>query len=140
MGNRYYRPNIDEFHLNFKYEFRGGNGYRKEILNCESYSNPLQAIKDLIDINQISVKYLDIDDINALGWTAFGSDAWKTTFENLQLGCSFKLVTDENVYELHYNSKDLIIIYNVIEAEQLFSGTIKNINELEVIMKQIHIL
>lgn len=143
--DKYYVPTIEEFHVGFEYEFYNDmfnieSYWSKEIVTNNFKLNDLGYGLNIINSKYIRVKYLDIDDINKLGWTAFGRDAWKETFEHLQEGCTFRLIDIENDdWELYYNNIELIEIFDW-KSKCVFSGSIKNKSELKVLMKQLDII
>lgn len=138
--DKYYIPTIEEFHVGFEYEHYSYNKWNKDILNILDMQSDSNIDAIFRESFKVRVKYLDIDDINELGWTAFGRDAWKETFEDLQGGCIFNLIDKENdEFQLYYNNIELIEIYDVCNG-RIFSGTIKNKSELKVLMKQLRII
>jgi hypothetical protein len=65
--NKYYTPEIEEFHVGFEYEF-GGEGY----WDTEEWDFDFKR-KDLYTVlgeKKIRVKHLDREDIESLGWEA----------------------------------------------------------------------
>lgn len=60
--NKYYTPQIEEFHVGFEYELKADDG-------GWCYSNvPQEIVSRCINDNRCRVKYLDKEDIQSLGW------------------------------------------------------------------------
>ena len=127
MENKYYQPDISEFHIGFDYEVKYKNGeWKKECLNDELSSLRFIDFKLKKEPNSIRVKYLDKEDIESLGW-------------KMDSIYSHKYKDD---FYIEYNSKisiheDTIEIKN--NQQTLFSGYIKNKSELKKLMKQLDI-
>lgn len=128
MENKYYLPQIEEFHIGFECEI-----YQSEINKnfkwCEyvigtDYENITiaRAISE-VNKNGIRVKYLDRQDIESFGFKLF---------ENMPS-------------RFHYNKYELDVDYlNVIRIEYdcnyIFKGKIKNKSELKKLLIQLEII
>lgn len=137
MGNKYYVPDIEEFHVGFEYEvsnalIRGLSAvkppeewYKYKFINTKPYD--LEFIQYNIDHNlgMIRVKFLDRKDIESLG------------FKNIDLKQSLghHFILGENRIWLNG-----IFVYIYKGIEICFRGTIKNKSELKVLLKQLNIL
>jgi hypothetical protein len=135
--SKYYTPNIEEFHVGFRYQShadpRTDNGWDDEVVDRNSIIYPLKVDSDV----DYRVKYLDDDDIQELGWERFGKKSFK-------LEKSFKLDTDylhkiEFILSWEDFEKSIIEILDS-NGNTLFYGKINNYNELEKIMEQLEIV
>lgn len=137
MENKYYTPSIDEFHVDFEFEFNGVDcnwnqtGFDKhKILPTKDdyfglftlgwvekiYYKPDDPLE-----NWIRVKYLDKEDIEELGFMQEGQ-------------CSFK--NKDNWY-IEWMDGDTLDIYCVSDCR--FKGTIRNKSELKKVMEMVGI-
>ena len=134
MGNKYYTPKIEEFHVGFEYEVMNPKRklWSKEIFYLnKSHIDIIQYvdIQDEFTENPIRVKYLDKEDIVSLGFECL-------EYNNV-IGWTF------NKYYIGYyrvvNSRD--IKYTIIDKDDMiiFTGSIKNKSELKVLLKQLNI-
>jgi hypothetical protein len=135
MENKYYTPEIEEFHIGFEYqEFIpvlekkfGSKVYvnkwktttLKSLSTAHSYTVEIRK-----DDGRIRVKYLDKEDMESLGWK----------YDECENKCLslVKGIWDMWVY------KD----YLKIESEEtgtIFRGDIKNKSELKILLKQLNI-
>jgi hypothetical protein len=132
MENKYYTPEIEEFHVGFEYE---GESYISGRWIKHTLSEG-----DHLDIEKIyktaRVKYLDREDIESLG------------FEELET-----MLSNPPIYR--YGNKDTGVTLNlrnqkvgitIPERERavggyrtIFEGTIKNKSELKKLLKQLGI-
>jgi hypothetical protein len=149
MENKFYTPDISEFHVNFEYEFHGMTTGGLVIMDfsnntMEKVSEPthkvwsqerlslfsldpgyrsLDDIEKLIGADQIRVKYLDADDFLSLGF-----------FERQQYPGVYYIGDDHSFY------------YHVgkwVAKKQdhvIFWGNIKNKSELKKLLTQLEIL
>lgn len=156
--NKYYTPELEEFHVGFRYESKTkivytGNkkDHEGEWKKQEANERILNTLYDKVyrGINYTAysyfrVKYLDRDDIEKLGWEYSG----KT--QDLQ----FKLVKEIQPFNLTYRSFRLqysledhrlrVIGFEYDgfgpDEEVLFLGICNNYNELKFIMKRIGLI
>ena len=115
MENKYYTPSIEEFHVGFEYEIEEPDGsYTKQELTVR---DSLEFIDD--HSSEFRVKYLDIDDIESLG---FKESEYKNT------GC---FILDK--YRLFWFGKPFISIDVIFKNEYqiIFRGTIRNKSEFK---------
>lgn len=154
MEDKYYTPDLESFYIGFEFEVEdfncADNNQNDEhgkywikrtikgiddgtTLHSGSY-NTLKTI-DLLNAvyvrNTYRVKFLDASDIESEGWVIYGHSDFKSmgNFKNFDI---IKLYA-ENEYAIRK------ITDQTKDAEILFRGTIKNINELRVIQKMIGI-
>jgi len=137
MENKYYTPEIEEFHIGFEYETNYlSKDWEKRTLKIsdadwffDTYYQDATAI-------EFRVKHLDQEDIIKCGWKKYSK------FEN-----NYKLTINyndfQNVFILYYDE-----IYNTYcisndEAYELYAqyflGNIKNKSELKKIMQMLNI-
>lgn len=128
MENKYYTPDITEFHIGFDYEVKYKNDeWKKECLNDELSSLRFIDFKLKKEPDSIRVKYLDREDIESLGFKFNGDLFYKNNIK-LQLH-------DNNLISITYLNS-LNNEYRTF-VEQL---TIKNKSELKRLLKQLNIL
>lgn len=135
MVDKYYTPEIEEFHVGFEYEVEdlGDDGktrvWRPQIFEGEETRT--YFIEELKK-GEIRVKYLDREDIESLseGETSRGLLILKDSeFDYKRILC----ILVEGNY---------VIIGNDLKGngyEQLFQGKIKNKSELKKLLKQLRI-
>jgi len=149
--NKFYVPNISEFHVGFEYE------YKKWIDSNSSFEwaksgeirkpyeiNWVDSImKDpKMDGSQIRVKYLDKEDIESLGFT---EDEWSSgsdfIFNNNRFVLFYYPINKRLIIKDTNRSFGYIDIYgkDCYSSYNLFDGTIKNKSELKVLLKQLGI-
>jgi len=131
MDNKYYTPEIEEFHVGFEYEIfedfdtlpervwhkqvYGKNGTDPEQMD---YVTPIQSM-----MSKFRVKFLDQEDIENCGWEPVKYntvDCWVLN----------------NNYLFWFGLT--VVIINKPES-QVFRGTIKNKSELKKLMQQLNI-
>lgn len=139
MDSKYYVPEPEELHIGFEYEvncFIGTDtdmyyGYVNNTKNnqwCQFVFPDKFTGYDLDKLfkNKIRVKYLDIDDIESLGW----EQQFEGEYSFSKIG--YRLFYDYEVKHmtiLHYHSGDY-----------LFIGIIKNKSELKKLLTQLNII
>lgn len=142
MENKYYVPEISEFHVGFEYEVLSLESdlqacvyiWEKEIFNTNS---KIEGCKQTIDMGYIRVKYLDREDIESLG---FRREFDK--FRPVDIFCGHLPNDSEAISHVSYNfdSKILFIQNNQYEDNStIFLGAIKNKSELKKLMQQLNI-
>lgn len=132
MENKYYAPEISEFHVGFEYEWLDDTigKWEPEVVDINT---PLTYFRDDADVEH-RVKYLDKQDIESLGFKLYSTG----------------ITTDGDIYTL--NNKNIVLIINrksrYIELDnkdlepyniKIFKGTIKNKSELKKLMVQLGI-
>lgn len=140
--NKYYVPDISEFHVGFEYEYYENNVWYKSKFTAGCIRKDDNRIQPEIE-RKTRVKYLDISDIEELGWKFLDK---KNDFgENLY---EFKIEEEFNnftIWTLAYRQHKVILSYKTKTswANQSFDGlefTIKNKSELAKLMKQLNIV
>ena len=124
MENKYYTPDISEFHIGFEYEWKPKDeddyGYVKDKYCIQDQFDEMY-INNEIDFR---VKYLTKEDIESLG------------FEQQSLQYQYK----KNWYRLiNRCEENQYIIEDGRYQDQIFVGTIKNKSELKRLLKQLNI-
>lgn len=124
MEAKYYTPTIEEFHVGFEFErellgpYWEHSGWQKEIVTNETN---LKTIEQYINCNR--VKYLDIGDIESLGWVQRDYD----TFD-FGKNTAFEFIPEDTSFLYTYgNGKNSHII---------FQGEVKNKSQLKQLMIQ----
>lgn len=136
MNNKYYIPDIEEFHVGFRYEESWGvPNVNQEWLSTTFKED--NSIKNLVDI--IRVKYLDISDIKELGWIDTSSEHVTNFTYNKKYPIQNELYEKVILQTIFQNNKIIISGYetNNTSPKPLFIGTCKNYNELKRIMEQV---
>lgn len=156
--NKFYVPDIEEFHVGFEYQYlrrcyAGVSDEDKSKLpwiwiTRSLYSTTLTHFADDLIREAVRVKYLDFADIESLGFAS--QHLIDLREDELAYIDGFILDIEKNKDILLYLSDDNIIdIYERIMYNEatgnwssrcLFSGTIKNKSELQVLLKQLGIV
>lgn len=134
MDKKYYTPNIEDFHIGFKFEIRPASKKEwKELVFaiehtwCWENKNMNIHLKEHIRLGQLRVKCLDEKDIIECGWVLTDE---KNKFFTLK---DFNLRYNPETNELQ------IALVGRYGLNVHFSGKIMNINELQKVMKQLGI-
>lgn len=145
MQNKYYTPDLEEFHIGFEYEFLEQHGspderwVKKILTQISDYEDDpylgdtftaLERYNCVYVRNAWRVKYLDIEDLESLGWdclTEFPNDFNSGFFSK----GNFTLAINFNKFHLEINN-------NLINYRCLFQG-IKNKSEFKQLMKFLNI-
>lgn len=128
--NKYYTPEIEEFHVGFEYEIISTTTGSK-VHEWLKMSQPfrMDRMGEWLNKDFIRVKYLDIDDIKDLGFTLVKASPSDYSFEwsiKNNSGSIIGSITEEE------GIIDELEIYNTIFE-------IKNKSELKKLMKQLNI-
>lgn len=127
--NKYYTPEIEEFHIGFEYEWLDENGnWNKEStptkISKEGYEDQLYGLR---------VKYLDREDIESLGFKMYKQHAGLTLMEFESNDSRHNITFDANFGEK----------WNITIADKFdfiyFHGFIKNKSELKKLLSQLSI-
>lgn len=153
MENKYYKPEIEEFHVGFEYEtkLRSSDlwGHRVVTLGRD-YLILNDAINNRCEM-EVRVKYLDREDIESfdLGAWSTGKDVNRYSGNNRKRTLDLTYKYNGNIFLFHrpetnqveiYKSEDRNTALNmpIIDSQHLlFKGTIKNKSELKKILKWI---
>jgi len=140
QSNKYYIPDISEFHVGFEYEWTDGytGEWTKEVVDS---TTDLRYFREDADVEH-RVKYLDREDIESLGFIYIKHNNEYS---------SFQLLSDntEDFYELEFYCEDYNneIWIEKFEANKngtynsyyIFKGVIKNKSELQKLLKMLGI-
>ncbi len=122
---KYYSPDLNEFRIGFEYEIinQTSKKHLKEVFNPwrldYNYFIEWETFKESLNEDQIRVRYLDVTDLNFLGFNfeyknVFRKDKYFMYIEDFVLGAGYR-----------------IKIYYAKVKDPLFVGYIKNISELK---------
>lgn len=144
MENKYYQPEIDEFHVGFEFEFLNSIEWEKHNFMCLSEF----TFDDMPELAKESrVKYLDEIDILDLGFEEVGSK-WSKVLGNT---ANLYVSEEDNLMLAHYPSinkitiatrdysKNNITIKGTWDDKQINLITVKNKSELKKVLKQIEL-
>lgn len=126
MENKYYVPDISEFHVGFEYEWlcTAGNKWLKKV-----YKEGIFLEESL---ENCRVKYLDKEDIESLGFEEIGQ-------EDYYLNGDLDNWRIERLYDKDKNYFYRIEKEDRGDIEQIFFVYIKNKSELKKLLKQLGI-
>ncbi len=128
--NKYYTPEIEEFHVGFEYEEKDIE-WEKAV--CGTYdAGDFDALGDVSREGNIRVKHLDREDIESLGFNHIGA-MW---FESEELNCRIRKWTGLGV-DVYSDWSRVELDGDHPNNHRNFSGAIKNKSELKRILKQI---
>lgn len=148
MEEKYYTPNVNEFHIGFGYELLSSypdilytidNPSNEPIwVKCivknlhTSPKNVLIYIDDHLSMNtpDVRVKYLDKDDIESLGFVQTLEDKENYFFEGIK---------EKGLFLNHRGKVIRIVDTRFVYHQQLFWGRIKNKFELQKLLQQLYI-
>lgn len=158
MTDKYYTPSIEEFYVGFEYEayIPELEVWSKEIFHLnESHINLIKYVDNQNDstLRRVRVKYLNEKDIRELGWSR------DITYYKQQSNSEFLLSAviggiEKNhlVFYIDYFEDKHRVNTSMYNKENnytidprsgtpmfVFSGTIKNKNELKTLMKWLNI-
>lgn len=139
MSDKYYSPEIEEFHVGFEYEYRKSEHHDFDEVACDLEVDPIDKLRDDIKNNLIRVKYLDREDIEECGFefveddsVGDGNQRWYDLFtkDNYSLSSWYNI----DGYESLSNKVKIMKKDNI-----LFDGYLKNKSEFKKILKQVGI-
>lgn len=139
--NKYYTPEIEEFHVGFEYEYNtmsecgSSTRYVKDIFKDTDNVNDL--FKDLPNdwYDYPRVKYLDREDIESLGWEGQKANSVyfkKGKYRLVHWLSDNKIGRDISIYESYDGGTQ--------EEALIRKAIIKNKSELKRLLKQLNIL
>lgn len=142
--SKYYVPKIEEFKVGFRYEFRGIDGWGRQLewenrvengkaSKYAFFTEGEDAYEYLKPESAFRVKYLDAEDIEELGWIRSKLD------ENLWTIGERELDTDDYEY-FTISGYDGYNDFGGKEFVNYFSGRIKNYNQLKDLMVMLGIV
>jgi hypothetical protein len=127
LDNKFYVPEISEFHPNFEFEEKAINGDWQKT--TYPFGTVWFSLDDLVNGN-IRVKHLDREDIESLGETNFVNN--KIYFTN-NVVAPLIITLNEATIVLPTRIK----IEQAISNTTVFTGIVKNKSEFKRILKQI---
>jgi hypothetical protein len=141
---KYYTPDIEEFHVGFEYEMYDPYDGSWNPSKMTTKSN-LEFYRDVIE--DIRVKYLDKEDIESLGWKYIKDSSlnkkrhqyyfYLDNFILITLGGSI-LIKHSKSFSVPWGTE--IHLQAIVDfADIRFYGTTKNKSELKRLMKQLGI-
>lgn len=161
MDNKYYTPEIEEFHVGLEFEILDyiENGQREWTATVygnllinktgDSFSADLSHAYTWIKNEDVRVKYLDREDIESLGWVHKETTEYRSSQSPVVITFVYQ-EKDERGKEISFlyipRSKWALIFvtHNHFDGstsqENKFAGKIKNKSELKRLMKQLNIL
>jgi len=126
--NKYYTPEITEFHVGFEFERLSElptNHWENSV--CSTY-NDLLLMQRKINESLIRVKCLDKQDIESFGFKLFHKEEDRAILYKL------------NKSLLTYVEDQFINIHILNQDKDVFQSNIKNKSELEFILKRLNIV
>ena len=148
--DKYYTPKIEEFHVGFELELK-----LHELKEWEKHTftnkETIDGLQPLIENNKIRVKYLDIEDIESLGWKYLPKLSLRNLTERFTIKEVYKKLNkehDDTMYWIAYltynpDIKRLIIKADIADGskeEKFYEGLCKNKSELKVILTQLNLI
>lgn len=139
--DKYYTPEIEEFHVGFEYEWNNPNEddeWRESIADSEDIYHIDVEMRRNRDLLQTRVKHLDREDIESLGWEFYHEHV-------VDDECKYLYFKMSDFIDLIYSySKQDGIYVEIIDNEYSdnetwFIGKIKNKSELKRIMKMVEL-
>jgi len=129
MKDKYYTPEIEEFHVGFEYEFYGHNGWSNSV-----YGGFLpRPMSHYLEVKEARVKHLDGADIESLGFYLQYPESKNSGYIDRDIYedgcCGIDLMGDSRVGITRYNYPNTSVVVL----------TIKNKSELKRLLKQLGI-
>lgn len=156
--NKYYTPEITEFHVGFEYEVKGSNNieftwfkttYENDLVNKtdDNFSINLSRFMYRLNHQTIRVKYLDKEDIESLGFKYHELHNLDYTVKQSILLFNRLIYSERDNKEIevkiNYNTRNnWCLIYQSVNDDldnTRFSGYIKNKSALKQLLKQLGI-
>jgi hypothetical protein len=156
---KYYTPDITEFHVGFEYEKSeyGRKIWTKEVFEFDfgSGNEILDIYNEGYDTTHLRVKYLDQKDIESLGFTKRLKNDWVGYNDYILssisgeygyfLKATLHIPKMDDMYKIYVyrHLDDIDRIENYLSCGnslQVFNGKIKNKSELKVLLKQLNII
>ncbi len=142
MEEKYYTPEISEFHVGFEYEFRQEDKEWQDNEDnevcCDLEVDPINLIKSDIKNGLIRVKYLDASDIESFGFKNCG--------KHYSLPYNDPRKHDDITHLIYQPITEWLLVCQGGDGDTFadfktrFSGYIKNKSELSKLLKQLAII
>lgn len=144
MNEKYYTPDISEFHVGFEYQWKNKDNfpseeYRESTIACGTQIDDILEPKAQYDIR---VKHLDKEDIESLGWLGVIPSNVENKVDYLVTSWVTDMYNDGYILIKTYpygNYKYCIAFGNYEKNRVCFEGNIKNKSELKKLMQQVGI-
>lgn len=143
--NKYYTPEIEEFHIGFECELMCEDNGQWGTFIITANTN-LSTFKEDIELETIRVKYLDREDIEELGFISeYANNMVKKTtwFKKDKL---LIMALDNKGDVSNIGNSNIILIQELVLKNNgtgfyntMFQGIIKNKSELKRLLKQLNI-
>lgn len=140
MKDKYYTPEIQEFHVGFEYEYLTiDNQWIKDIFGSikpdDTEQMDFNIVKLIIEDSSedIRVKYLDKADIEDLGWEYNKEDSKHNSWDDYSLN-DLTLTVSFDDWRIHINNGE-----GYEDLESYFYGYIKNKGKLKEVMDMLRI-
>lgn len=146
MNDKYYHPQIEEFHIGFEFERKAYAKDDWKPATMKNFEAPMESLYFAVEFQWVRVKFLDQQDIEECGFN------WITTERGARPFGTY--YAKDLVMLVHNHLKDCFIVYktsfevteptHVIKqisglGRIIFEGKIKNKSELQRILKMIEI-
>ena len=131
--NKYYYPDISEFHVNFEYEYRQDIYNKWEEVACDLICDDLSTIRENIKNELIRVKYLDQEDIESLEFNKIDKDIYEK-----RIG-TWRGLDNQWLY-IGVRRTLLITVgkeSDFLNSKPVFTGYVKNKSELKKVLTMI---
>lgn len=151
--NKYYIPELEEFHLGFRYEFQykddednwNEDSIEYDLLYDHDFHSVFEEVKD----SRVRIKYLDRKDIEELGWTyrSLTKDGDLEIYEGISSYTFYRKICP--------NGESAIAIFKALpkpgegnlfgiceytdDKREICTVRVKNFNELQKLMGQLKI-
>ncbi len=157
--NKYYIPEIEEFHPGFEFEYLTvDDDWQKDIFDSvkpgDHEQMPFDLIKRIFNSDrskELRVKYLDREDIEGMGFSELTSEDKIKTNCGMVGGTSFKKIVENEKIRITFilQFSGVYMMINKLTERSLrgyneffricFDGKLKNKSELKKVLKQIGI-
>jgi len=142
MENKYYEPEIKEFHVGFEYEiyedfdFYPEKTWHNQVYGEGGKNHEVMGCIDESQLHKIRVKHLDRLDIEELGFVFIASQNSKMYFKTKD-----DKITVAIRFNFYIGGFSNVHVYkiNLEKVSTLFLGKIKNKSELRRLVQQINI-
>ena len=130
MNNKYYTPEIEEFHVGFEYEHLMYHKnlpiwVKEKFHMVDSHFSIVNRVS--LHNKTVSVKHLDREDIEGEGWVIIHEDERRISFHK----------KPNKEINFSKNDRNVTISKDVKRFDISFEGTIKNKSVLKQILKMI---
>ena len=141
MRDKYYTPEIEEFHVGFEYEAVTLN-IEKQVNEYKKFNVPFvpDTLKFMLESDfKPRVKYLDREDIESLGFVKRNPENNNKSSDHFKMKAPGEIAYWTEIdLDFRWGFKDVSIRgVRGNEGDYLFRGTIKNKSELKRLLKQL---